>query len=81
MYVFSNFQILNDAKCPIMAVLSSLPRMIEIIAEVTTNFELFVNKQNFQRIDVEGSHDMHMNNPERVAPYIGKFLMNQRCAL
>jgi hypothetical protein len=49
--------------------------------DVMTNFELFINKQNFQRIDVVGSHDLYMNNPERVAPHIGKFLINQTCAL
>lgn len=81
MYVFSNFQILNGAKCPILAVLSSLPRMIGTIDDVMTDFELFNSKQNFQRIDVEGSHDLYMNYPERVTPYIGKFLINQRCAL
>lgn len=44
-------------------------------------FELVTNKQNCQRIDVEGSHDVHMNNPERVAPYIVTFLTTQKCAL
>jgi hypothetical protein len=55
--------------------------MMGTIDDVMTNFELFINKQNFQRIDVEGSHDLYMNNPERVASCIGKFLFNQRCAL
>jgi hypothetical protein len=80
-YVFSNFQILNYAKCPILAVLSALPRLIGTMDGMMKNFELLINKQNFQCIDVEGSHDLYMNDPERVAPHIVKFLTNQKCAL
>lgn len=43
--------------------------------------ELLSNKQNFQRINVRGNHDVHMNNPDRVAPYIVKFLTTKKCAL
>jgi hypothetical protein len=81
-YVFSNFQILKDAECPILAVLSSFPSPKEMSdGALMKHFELLINKQNCQCINVEGSHELYMNNPERVAPYILKFLTNQRCAL
>uniref|UniRef100_A0A2A4JFX9 AB hydrolase-1 domain-containing protein n=1 Tax=Heliothis virescens TaxID=7102 RepID=A0A2A4JFX9_HELVI len=33
--------------------------------------------ENFHRVDVEGGHDVHFTHPERVAPYIIKFLENK----
>jgi hypothetical protein len=48
---------------------------------MTKHLELFTSKQNFQRIDVKGNHDVHINNPEIVAPYIVRFLTKQRCGL
>jgi len=48
---------------------------------MTKHLELVTNKQNFQRIDVKGDHDVHINNPEIVAPYIVRFLTKQKCGL
>ncbi|CAH1642104.1 unnamed protein product [Spodoptera littoralis] len=32
---------------------------------------------NFNRVDVEGSHDVHFTHPERVAPHVIKFLKDK----
>ncbi|CAH0698564.1 unnamed protein product [Spodoptera exigua] len=34
--------------------------------------------ENFNRVDVEGSHDVHFTHPERVAPYVIKFLQENK---
>jgi hypothetical protein len=81
-YDFYNFQMLNEVKCPILAILSSIPRTTAAgWRSMKKALELLSNKQNFQRINVRGNHDVHMNNPDRVAPYIVKFLTTKKCAL
>jgi hypothetical protein len=80
--VICNFQILNGVKCPTLALLTSVPVVIaRYVRGMTKHLELVTNKQNFQRIDVKGNHDVHINNPEIVAPYIVRFLTKQRCGL
>lgn len=75
-------QILNGVKCPTLALLTSTPKIIARYPRfMTKHLELFTSKQNFQRIDVKGNHDVHINNPEIVAPYIVRFLTKQRCGL
>lgn len=77
---FLNFQVFNDIKCPILALLSAVPRSTAFKAMKKT-FNFFLNKQNCQCIGMEGNHDVHMNNPERVSPYIVTFLTTQKCAM
>jgi hypothetical protein len=83
-YDLCNFQILDNVKCPILALLSDVTRetaALTTIRRMKKTFDLLTNKQNCQHIIVQGNHNVHMNNPEIVAPYIVTFLTTQKCAL
>jgi hypothetical protein len=88
-HVICNFQVLNGVKCPTLALLTtfatdaaSLPTAVATyMGLMTKERELYVNKQNFQHINLKGNHDVHINNPEIVAPHIVRFLTKHRCAL
>jgi len=80
-YDFCNFQILNGVKCSTLAVLSDVPRVTARVGLLVKTLELLTNKHNFQRIDVDGNHNVHINNPERIAPYIVRFLTTQKCVM
>ncbi|XP_054717167.1 serine hydrolase-like protein 2 isoform X2 [Uloborus diversus] len=50
---------------------SSTPEVIE------TFFGIYKkNSRNFQLKHVDGNHFVHLNNPERIAPFINDFLLN-----
>jgi len=73
---------LNGVTCPTLALLTTVPAVVaRYMRYMTKHLELVTNKQNFQRIDVKGDHDVHINNPEVVALYIVRFLTKQKCGL
>jgi hypothetical protein len=76
------FQILDCVQCPTLAILTAAPGLVAThVRYMKKHLELITNKHNFQRIDVKGDHDMHINNAEAIAPYIVSFLTKQQCRL
>lgn len=70
-----NLQILKNIKCPQLIIFAreSLPVMsLNIFRPV---MQIYKSRKNFHYKVVEGNHDVHNNNPERVAPLVEKFLI------
>ena len=45
--------------------------------EIITRFlEIYRKNEQFEMVTVDGSHHVHLNNPERVVPAIVSFLKN-----
>ncbi|KAJ9578411.1 hypothetical protein L9F63_005369 [Diploptera punctata] len=74
-------QILDNVKCPVLAVLTDIPKLAQIWRSAKLALQFFSSKPNFTRVDVEGNHDVHLNNPERIAPIVSKFLTTWKSSL
>ncbi|XP_069695574.1 serine hydrolase-like protein isoform X1 [Periplaneta americana] len=73
-------QILNALQCPILLLASDI-QALENWRPMKAAYEVYNKKQNFQRFNVDGNHDVHINSPEKIASHITKFLMNQKSSL
>ena len=65
----------SSIKCPLLVIKASNSPyyMSEEIAERLLRIYINTNP-NFEFREVEGGHHVHLNNPERVAPLIVRFL-------
>ncbi|CAG2053957.1 unnamed protein product [Timema podura] len=75
--IISNEQhmtLLSSVRCPLLLIMgnqSSLKNFV-LAQELLQMFEK--NCEEFRYFVVEGGHDLHLNNPERVAPLVTSFL-------
>lgn len=72
----------KNLKCDVLAILGT-EGFINLAPDSEASktffrFEELLKKSaaSYERHDVEGSHHVHLNNPERVAPLVNKFLNN-----
>ena len=74
-------QILENVNCPVLAVLTDIPNLAHVWRSAKLALKFIASKPNFQRIDVEGNHDVHLNSPETIAPLISRFLTTHKSSL
>lgn len=79
-----NLEILEESaqniKCHVITILGT-EGFVKMMADLVPGKAFFRMEEliknsaaSYRRFDVEGSHHVHLNNPERVAPLINKFL-------
>ncbi|XP_065172661.1 serine hydrolase-like protein [Atheta coriaria] len=65
----------NPVNCPVLVILASESNLQTVYFKPV--LKLYQKQKNFTVKEVEGNHDVHNNHPERVAPLICKFLIEE----
>lgn len=75
----------RNIKCPFLLVITEqLHNILGLNNPDTVKKTLvgtFKESGKFEMVVVEGEHDVHSMNPDRVAPHVSKFLLRQKCLL
>ena len=69
----------NPVTCPVLIVLGIESQAQRQVLKPLLN--VYKKQKNFTIKYAQGHHDVHNNSPELVAPYVVKFLNNQKSKL
>nr|CAD7267865.1 unnamed protein product [Timema shepardi] len=82
--IISNEQhmaLLSSVRCPLLLIMGNQSSLknFALAQELLQMFKK--NCEEFRYFVVEGGHDLHLNNPEIVAPLVTNFLNSPKCSL
>lgn len=68
-----HFNVVQNLRCPTLLIKAT--DSVQAYADVYSVFyDMYTKNKYFRFVTVDGNHDVHMNHPCRVAPFVNKFL-------
>lgn len=69
--------VIQNIKCPVLY-LYALGNELQRKPENKLTRKMYKSNTNFRIVKINGNHDVHLNNPERIADLISEFLLSER---